>query len=203
MESLAVFHDEDWDSFNRMSSNEEGQLDFMHRILHQFPFPPVHDDPSTFCPESSWSTNSSSSVFVPQLNHETCFLSDSNHIAVTNGITMSLDISTDIDGWNKNRKNNLNGNEESNIGGDGQSCSTSSSDDDNVSQAINLNGKRRTTSRGSATDPQNLYARERFFLPILRVDISTMLEDAELWMYAPIAYNGVDIGLNKNICTLL
>ena len=80
----------------------------------------------------------------------------------------------------KNRKINLNGNEgESNIGSDGQSSSTTcSSEDDNVSQetngvansdskasqALNLNGKTRA-SRGSATDPQSLYARVRNFLP--------------------------------------
>ncbi|GMI82697.1 hypothetical protein HRI_001939000 [Hibiscus trionum] len=354
MESLAAFHDEDWDSFNIMFSDEECQLDFMQQILHQFSFPPEHDErssfmnPSTFCPnpevnmriagvsenlfcsssaldsnfhyksrESSQSSDSSSSVFVPQPSHGTYFLGDSNHISVTNDITMSLDVSTDIaigdavnviedlstdclpkldsghpadnanelllkrkfdvlelhDEWdkirtnssqttkkiprlpkdatkvwkdvqsNKNRKNNLNGNEESNIGGDGQSSSTSSSDDDTngvalatsdskESQALNLNGKRRA-SRGSATDPQSLYARKRRErinerLRILqnlvpngtKVDISTMLEDAvhyvkflqlqikllssdELWMYAPIAYNGVDVGLNKKICTLL
>ncbi|XP_038887542.1 transcription factor RSL2-like [Benincasa hispida] len=81
-------------------------------------------------------------------------------------------------------------------------------------------------SRGSATDPQSLYARKRRErinerLRILqnlvpngtKVDISTMLEEAvqyvkflqlqikllssdDLWMYAPIAYNGMDIGLN-------
>ncbi|KAG6571924.1 Transcription factor basic helix-loop-helix 84, partial [Cucurbita argyrosperma subsp. sororia] len=81
-------------------------------------------------------------------------------------------------------------------------------------------------SRGSATDPQSLYARKRRErinerLKILqtlvpngtKVDISTMLEEAvqyvkflqlqikllssdDLWMYAPIAYNGMDIGLN-------
>ncbi|KAK7310812.1 hypothetical protein RJT34_08556 [Clitoria ternatea] len=91
--------------------------------------------------------------------------------------------------------------------------------------ALNLNGKRRA-SRGSATDPQSLYARKRRErinerLKILqnlvpngtKVDISTMLEEAvhyvkflqlqikllssdDLWMYAPIAYNGLDIGLN-------
>ncbi|XP_073278660.1 uncharacterized protein [Primulina huaijiensis] len=83
-------------------------------------------------------------------------------------------------------------------------------------------GKARA-SRGSATDPQSLYARRRREkinerLRILqglvpngtKVDISTMLEEAveyvkflqlqikllssdELWMYAPIAYNGMDI----------
>ena len=79
----------------------------------------------------------------------------------------------------KNRKMNLNGNEgKSNIGSDGQSSSTCSSDDDNVfqdtngvatsdskaSQALNLNGKTKA-SRGSATDPQSLYARVRNLLP--------------------------------------
>ncbi|XVF36403.1 hypothetical protein REPUB_Repub19eG0055600 [Reevesia pubescens] len=143
----------------------------------------------------------------------------------------------------RNRKINLNGNEgDSNIGSDGQSSSTTcSSEDDNVSQttsdskaskAFNLNGKTRA-SRGSATDPQSLYARKRRErinerLRILqnlvpngtKVDISTMLEEAvhyvkflqlqikllssdDLWMYAPIALNGIDIGLNNNISTLL
>ncbi|XP_073028012.1 LOW QUALITY PROTEIN: uncharacterized protein [Primulina eburnea] len=84
-------------------------------------------------------------------------------------------------------------------------------------------------SRGSATDPQSLYARKRREsikqrLRILqglvpsgtKVDISTMLEEAvqyvkflqlqikllssdDLWMYAPIAYNGMDIGLDLKI----
>ncbi|KZV33201.1 hypothetical protein F511_16235 [Dorcoceras hygrometricum] len=87
------------------------------------------------------------------------------------------------------------------------------------------NGRGRA-SRGSATDPQSLYARKRREkinerLRILqglvpngtKVDISTMLEEAveyvkflqlqikllssdELWMYAPIAYNGMGIGLD-------
>nr|KJB63936.1 hypothetical protein B456_010G025400 [Gossypium raimondii] len=104
--------------------------------------------------------------------------------------------------------------------------------DTKASQALNLNGKARA-SRGSATDPQSLYARKRRErinerLRILqnlvpngtKVDISTMLEEAvhyvkflqlqikllssdDLWMYAPIAYNGVDVALNKKISTLL
>ncbi|KAH6833189.1 basic helix-loop-helix DNA-binding superfamily protein [Perilla frutescens var. hirtella] len=91
-------------------------------------------------------------------------------------------------------------------------------------------GKTRA-SRGSATDPQSLYARKRRErinerLRILqtlvpngtKVDISTMLEEAveyvkflqlqikllssdDLWMYAPIAYNGMDIGLDLKIST--
>ncbi|KAF5448262.1 hypothetical protein F2P56_028816 [Juglans regia] len=127
----------------------------------------------------------------------------------------------------------------------GQSSSSWSSEDDcNVSHELNgglsshlskkdpassiLNGRTRA-SRGSATDPQSLYARKRRErinerLRILqnlvpngtKVDISTMLEEAvqyvkflqlqikllssdDLWMYAPIAYNGMDIGLDLKI----
>ncbi|KAL6894142.1 hypothetical protein ACP4OV_008240 [Aristida adscensionis] len=83
--------------------------------------------------------------------------------------------------------------------------------------------------KGSATDPQSLYARKRRErinerLKILqqlvpngtKVDISTMLEEAvhyvrflqlqikmlssdETWMYAPIAYNGMSLGLDLKI----
>ncbi|XP_011001917.1 PREDICTED: transcription factor bHLH84-like isoform X1 [Populus euphratica] len=90
---------------------------------------------------------------------------------------------------------------------------------------LNSSGKTRA-SRGAATDPQSLYARKRRErinerLRILqnlvpngtKVDISTMLEEAvqyvkflqlqikllsseDMWMYAPIAYNGMDIGLD-------
>ncbi|CAN8327346.1 unnamed protein product [Cochlearia groenlandica] len=98
-------------------------------------------------------------------------------------------------------------------------------DEEDASKALNLSGKTRA-SRGAATDPQSLYARKRRErinerLRILqnlvpngtKVDISTMLEEAvhyvkflqhqikllssdDLWMYAPIAFNGMDIGLN-------
>ncbi|KAF8013720.1 hypothetical protein BT93_I1553 [Corymbia citriodora subsp. variegata] len=94
--------------------------------------------------------------------------------------------------------------------------------------SLSPNGKTRA-SRGSATDPQSLYARKRRErinerLRILqnlvpngtKVDISTMLEEAvqyvkflqlqikllssdDLWMYAPIAYNGMDIGLDLKL----
>ncbi|GER31093.1 basic helix-loop-helix (bHLH) DNA-bindingsuperfamily protein [Striga asiatica] len=83
--------------------------------------------------------------------------------------------------------------------------------------------------KGPATDPQSVYARKRRErinerLRILqnlvpngtKVDISTMLEEAvqyvkflqlqikllssdDLWMYAPIAYNGMEIGLYQKI----
>ncbi|KAH7510931.1 hypothetical protein FEM48_ZijujUnG0066100 [Ziziphus jujuba var. spinosa] len=146
-------------------------------------------------------------------------------------------------GSKKRQKQASNGkDEESNT----QSTSSYSSEDDNASlesnggltsdtkpsAAVNLNGKTRA-SRGSATDPQSLYARKRRErinerLRILqnlvpngtKVDISTMLEEAvhyvkfmqlqikllsseDLWMYAPIAYNGVDIGFNQKISPLL
>ncbi|KAL8127001.1 uncharacterized protein LOC141719791 [Apium graveolens] len=98
--------------------------------------------------------------------------------------------------------------------------------------AVNLSGKPRA-GRGAATDPQSLYARKRREkindrLRILqnlvpngtKVDISTMLEEAvhyvkflqlqikllssdEMWMYAPIAYNGMDMGLYHNISPVL
>ncbi|GKV10339.1 hypothetical protein SLEP1_g21719 [Rubroshorea leprosula] len=135
---------------------------------------------------------------------------------------------------------------ESNVGSDGQSSSSYSSEDENASPetiggaifdpktfpALNTNGKT-MANRGSATYPQSLYARKRRErinkrLRILqnlvpngtKVDISTMLEEAinyvkflqlqikllssdDLWMYAPLAYNGVDIGLNKKLSALL
>ncbi|KAL5561368.1 hypothetical protein UlMin_031115 [Ulmus minor] len=98
--------------------------------------------------------------------------------------------------------------------------------------ALNLNGKTRAT-RGSATDPQSVYARKRREkinerLRILqnlvpngtKVDISTMLEEAvqyvkflqvqikllssdDLWMYAPLAYNGMhSIGLDLGLASV-
>ncbi|KAK2985622.1 hypothetical protein RJ640_006885 [Escallonia rubra] len=143
----------------------------------------------------------------------------------------------------KHAPNGSNGEETNNAGlnGQGSTC-YSSEDDSNASQelnggatsdskgseALNSNGKTRA-SRGSATDPQSLYARKRRErinerLRILqnivpngtKVDISTMLEEAvqyvkflqlqikllssdDMWMFAPIAYNGMDMGLYQKI----
>ncbi|KAH1244500.1 Transcription factor bHLH85 [Glycine max] len=131
--------------------------------------------------------------------------------------------SKDVQHCMKNQKLEKNGNqaEEINAGSD-HGCSSSSNtlEDDNASQA--------NISRGSATDPQSLYARKRRLrinerLRILqnlvpngtKVDRSSMLEEAvqymkflqlqikllssdDLWMYAPIAYNGLDLVLNLN-----
>lgn len=79
-------------------------------------------------------------------------------------------------GSKKNQKfsSNNNDEEESNAGPEGKSSISYSSEDDNgsqdsngeaaseskMSEALNSNGKTRAT-RGSATDPQSLYARVR------------------------------------------
>ncbi|KAG9147138.1 hypothetical protein Leryth_005382 [Lithospermum erythrorhizon] len=98
----------------------------------------------------------------------------------------------------------------------------------NDSLVPNSKGKTRAT-RGNATDPQSLYARKRRErinerLRILqtlvpngtKVDISTMLEEAvqyvkflqlqiqllssdDMWMYAPLAYNGIDVGVYQGM----
>ncbi|KAJ4966155.1 hypothetical protein NE237_018004 [Protea cynaroides] len=138
---------------------------------------------------------------------------DEDENTVTNGQSSSSDCSED----------DSNGSQEINDGG-----ATSSS---KGSASLNLKAKTRA-SRGSATDPQSLYARKRRErinerLRILqhlvpngtKVDISTMLEEAvqyvkflqlqikllssdDLWMYAPIAYNGMDIGLDLKISSM-
>ncbi|KAI8548588.1 hypothetical protein RHMOL_Rhmol07G0284500 [Rhododendron molle] len=123
----------------------------------------------------------------------------------------------------KNRKLSLNGNgevENINVATNGSAGCCSLEEDSVVYQELNgeetsesksisgldSDGKTRA-GRGSASGPQSLYA---------RVDISTMLEEAvqyvkflqlqikilssdELWMYAPIAYNGMDTGLHQKI----
>ncbi|MCH87302.1 transcription factor bHLH85-like [Trifolium medium] len=148
-------------------------------------------------------------------------------------------VSKDGQGCMKNARSKKNlqkvaSNEEIDNGeSNGNSSSSNIYEDDNGSQensggtTLNSNGKTRA-SRGSATDPQSLYARKRRErinerLRILqnlvpngtKVDISTMLEEAvnyvkflqvqikllssdDMWMYAPLAYNGLDIGLNLN-----
>lgn len=98
----------------------------------------------------------------------------------------------------------------------------------NQETGLTSTGKKRA-SRGAATDPQSLYARRRRMrinerLRILqnlvpngtKVDISTMLEEAfqyvkflqlqirllssdDLWMYAPLAYNGFDVGAYRRM----
>ncbi|WOL12643.1 transcription factor bHLH85-like [Canna indica] len=133
----------------------------------------------------------------------------------------------------------VNNEEASNADMNPQSSSYYSSEDDsNGSQehkraglSSKGDGKKRA-DRGTATDPQSLYARKRRErinerLRILqklvpngtKVDISTMLEEAvqyvkflqlqikllssdELWMYAPIAYNGMNLGFDLKISGL-
>ncbi|KAE8672816.1 Transcription factor bHLH54 [Hibiscus syriacus] len=112
------------------------------------------------------------------------------------------------------------------------SCSAEDDSNASGDAALNLNGKTRA-SGGAVTVPQSLYARKRRErinerLRILqnlvpngtKVDLSTMLEEAvqyvkflqlqikllssdDLWMYAPIAYNGMDIGLDLKAGTAM
>ncbi|CAH8359444.1 unnamed protein product [Eruca vesicaria subsp. sativa] len=103
---------------------------------------------------------------------------------------------------------------------------------DEKSSVTSVRGKTRAT-KGQATDPQSLYARKRRerinerlrelqnLIPNgTKIDISTMLEEAvnyvkflqlqikllssdDLWMYAPLAYNGLDIGFDHNLLSQL
>ncbi|KAL7127563.1 hypothetical protein ABFS83_14G261100 [Erythranthe nasuta] len=142
----------------------------------------------------------------------------------------------------KNKKAICIDDEEVNIinGGEnnGQSSSTCTSEEDDSNVGANSESKKSASNgkakvgKGTATDPQSLYARKRREkinerLRILqnlvpngtKVDISTMLEEAvqyvkflqlqikllssdEMWMYAPIAYNGMDMGLYQRINNL-
>ncbi|KAL5847247.1 hypothetical protein ACOSQ3_010771 [Xanthoceras sorbifolium] len=376
MEPLGVFADAEWESFSKIFSTEDHEIDLTSQFFGQFTFPHEHEEelhfltPSTFYPnpeanvmnmvgvheslfyssddlnsnlhnvsqDSSYGSDCSGSAFLPSPTHQTAyFYSNSNHIPITNGGSMSTDIcvmddnkidlqafpdfliketspineymngnilgnsnngqaaagvfqanelqlkrkfdhipamhtgaeifnanssentkkkprlSRDVQKTKKNNvqskknrnqspKNANEGEERNGTGTDGQSSSSYSSEDDNASQetmnegaidaSVNLNGKPRA-SRGSATDPQSLYARKRRErinerLKVLqnlvpngtKVDISTMLEEAvhyvkfmqlqikllssdDLWMYAPIAYNGVDVSVNQKISLFL
>ncbi|CAL9242250.1 unnamed protein product [Arabidopsis halleri] len=100
----------------------------------------------------------------------------------------------------------------------------------NTSKSLKRKGK---SNKGIASDPQSLYARKRrerindrlktlqSLVPNgTKVDISTMLEDAvhyvkflqlqikllssdDLWMYAPLAHNGLNMGLHHNLLSRL
>ncbi|KAL9224308.1 hypothetical protein vseg_000356 [Gypsophila vaccaria] len=131
----------------------------------------------------------------------------------------------------RNRKNNCD-DEDDNTALNNQNSGSCCSDELSGENSNATNVKTRA-SRGSATDPQSLYARKRRErinerLKILqslvpngtKVDLSTMLEEAvqyvkflqlqikllssdDLWMYAPLAYNGMDIGLDAKLNSLL
>ncbi|KAJ0246785.1 Myc-type [Hirschfeldia incana] len=103
---------------------------------------------------------------------------------------------------------------------------------DEKASVTSVKGKTRAT-KGQATDPQSLYARKRrekinerlrtlqTLVPNgTKVDISTMLEEAvnyvkflqlqikllssdDLWIYAPLAYNGIDMGFHHNLFSQL
>ncbi|KAJ6872049.1 hypothetical protein NC651_031222 [Populus alba x Populus x berolinensis] len=120
--------------------------------------------------------------------------------------------------WVPSNATSNNDEEESNAGPDAQSSSSCSSEDDNaskdsdskVSEAVSSSGKTRA-SRGAATDPQSLYARKRRErinerLKILQKIVpngTKLLSSDDLWMYAPLAYSGIDIGLDQKLSMLL
>ncbi|KAL0366268.1 UNVERIFIED_CONTAM: Transcription factor [Sesamum radiatum] len=129
---------------------------------------------------------------------------------------------------NHEEENNVGGNGQSSSTCSSEEDCSNASQELNESKRSASNGKAKVI-RGAATDPQSLYARRRRErinerLRILqnlvpngtKVDISTMLEEAvhyvkflqlqikllssdDLWMYAPIAYNGMDIGLYQKV----
>ncbi|XWS54685.1 hypothetical protein CRYUN_Cryun10bG0110900 [Craigia yunnanensis] len=119
---------------------------------------------------------------------------------------------------NQSSVSTTNNDRDGNAGLNGQSSASCSSEDySNASQELNggmtssskgeaaldLNGKTRA-SREAATDPQSLYARKRRerinerlrILQNLVPNGTKLLSSDDLWMYAPIAYNGMDIGLD-------
>ncbi|KAL0368949.1 UNVERIFIED_CONTAM: Transcription factor [Sesamum calycinum] len=127
---------------------------------------------------------------------------------------------------NDEEENNVGGNGQSSSTCSSEEDCSNASQELNESKPSASNGKAKVT-RGAATDPQSLYARRRRErinerLRILqnlvpngtKVDISTMLEEAvhyvkflqlqikllssdDLWMYAPIAYNGWTLGSTR------
>ncbi|CAO2833939.1 unnamed protein product [Amaranthus hypochondriacus] len=118
--------------------------------------------------------------------------------------------------------------DDSNAGCVSEEMNENAESNSNTTLSLTSTGKKRA-SRGAATDPQSLYARKRRMrinerLRILqslvpngtKVDISTMLEEAfhyvkflqlqirllssdDLWMYAPLAYNGLDVGAYRRL----
>ncbi|KAK6115997.1 hypothetical protein DH2020_008266 [Rehmannia glutinosa] len=130
----------------------------------------------------------------------------------------TIEISNDED------LNNAGGNGQSS-----STCSSEEDDFNGSDSKVSASNAKSKAGKGPATDAQSLYARKRRErinerLRILqnlvpngtKVDISTMLEEAvhyvkflqlqikllssdDLWMYAPIAYNGMDMGLYQKI----
>ncbi|WOG91907.1 hypothetical protein DCAR_0311162 [Daucus carota subsp. sativus] len=143
--------------------------------------------------------------------------------------SVKIDAENNLNGTNGQSSSTYSSEDDSNAS---QELNNGATSDSTEAVALNSSGKPRA-GRGAATDPQSLYARKRREkinerLRILqnlvpngtKVDISTMLEEAvhyvkflqlqikllssdEMWMYAPIAYNGMDMGLYQNISQAL
>ncbi|XP_023739041.1 transcription factor bHLH84 [Lactuca sativa] len=228
----------DWNSFNGVNVGDEAY--FMSQLLDKFSVPNESQNSSPF---------EVSSTFWPnyEVDHETwVHLPQDNDLSASSKKRSSsmADVYENVE-KRKCRKSqklvsNNNKDEGDNDAVFGQTMKIYGSDEDsNWSQdSISPRPKqvqilKTRASRGTATDPQSVYARKRRErinerLRILqnlvpngtKVDISTMLEEAveyvkflqlqikllssdDMWMYAPIAYNGMDIGLDlKTISSL-
>ncbi|XP_076954776.1 transcription factor bHLH139-like [Bidens hawaiensis] len=244
MESVNALLGE-WNSFSGVNVAEEAN--FMAQLLNNFSSPNDSLNTSTFCPHEELIMNTN------EVDETSVYLSDDTKINphCLSQDYISCDLSellsassrkrscsmADVDEnrekikCRKSQKLGYKSNEDEGdhdadfgqiikiYGSDGE-CNQDSSISSKTSK-----GKTKA-NRGSATDPQSVYARKRRerineWLRILqklvpngtKVDISTMLDEAvnyvkflqlqikllssdDLWMYAPIAYNGMDIGLH-------
>ncbi|CAH1426088.1 unnamed protein product [Lactuca virosa] len=220
----------DWNSFNGVTVGDEAY--FMSQLLDNFSVPNESQNSSPF---------EVSSTFWPhhEVDETWVNLSQDNELSASSrkrsGSMADVDEKLEKRKCRKSQKliSNNNKDEVDNDAVFDQIMKIYGSDEDsNWSQeSISPRPKqvqilKTRASRGSATDPQSVYARKRREkinerLRILqnlvpngtKVDISTMLEEAveyvkflqlqikllssdDMWMYAPIAYNGMNIGLD-------
>ncbi|KAL9396511.1 hypothetical protein Peur_010764 [Populus x canadensis] len=89
--------------------------------------------------------------------------------------------------------------EESNAGPDGQSSSSCSSEEDNASQDSD---SKNLVPNGTKVDISTMLEEAVHYVNFLQLQIKLLSSD-DLWMYAPLAYNGIDIGLNQKLSMFL
>ncbi|CAH1426089.1 unnamed protein product [Lactuca virosa] len=239
----------DWNSFNGGNITEEAY--FMAQLLDNFPLP--YDPQNASSPlwphlsldgvDETWvylSDDTNSSLHYPSQNHNSSYgsrdlfptLSDptkDNELSASSMKRSSsmADVFENKDKIKCRKSKKLVSTSNEDVDISGQFMKIYRADEDPKEAEILSSNSKTKASRGSATDPQSVYARKRRErinerLRILqnlvpngtKVDISTMLEEAveyvkflqlqikllssdDLWMYAPIAYNGMDIGLHS------
>ncbi|KAE8698574.1 Transcription factor bHLH54 [Hibiscus syriacus] len=248
METMGAIEEGEWSSLSGMCTIEE--VDFMDQLLSSFP---IHDEFSTlnttgssYCPRTLLTTlvHTVFGIVQPLLcpviapRRWTFFIEDAT-------ITSSYLVEASLPSKNSDLKRETemprpkseNSKKRPRSSGDVQknrrnlrpkkNQSNFLTTDDDEDSNDGLKGQSGSNcSKGTAIDPQSLYARKRRerinkrhrILQNLvpngtKVDISTMLEEAvqymkflqlqikmlssdDLWMYAPIAYNGMCIGLD-------